>query len=118
MRQPPLIMRCNILQPSTSVDSVGQPVETGTETKEVPCYWWSQSTLRNESAGVTAVEGEHLVVALGTNITPGDHITEVSNEHGDVIFGATEWRLVEHVTIQRNHIDCVLRYGQPVGGRL
>ena len=120
MRLPPLTMLCTIKRPSGSTDAFGAPTGLTNVATDVPCYWWSDASSRTtggEATGVVATETEHLVLARGTDIQQGDNITEVIDHLGVPVFGEEDYRVVEHVVMQRNHLDCTLRYGMVLGGR-
>lgn len=119
MRTPPLTMKCTIARLSGEVDSFGQPQAAETEYEDVPCYWWTSAgqTLASDATGRTAVDREHLLVARGTDVRIGDRVTQVIDHLGATVFGEPDYRLVEHVLVQRTHIECLLRVGQVLGGR-
>jgi hypothetical protein len=121
VRLPPLPMTCTIARLPGTYDTFGEPNAAAAVASGVPCYWWSSdlsSRISNSNVpGIVATETEHLLLAPGTDIQQGDQITTVSDHLGNVVFAATDYRVVEHVTIQRNHLDCTLRYGEVVGGR-
>jgi hypothetical protein len=113
-------MTCTIARAPGTYDTFGEPNAAATVASGVACYWWSgmPSRIANASVpGIVATETEHLLFAAGTDVRQGDQISTVSDHLGAVVFAAADFRLVEHVTIQRSHIDCTLRYGEVVGGR-
>ena len=116
--KPPLTMRCTIARLSGTQDSFGEPSAAATVASDVACYWWSgASRTANSELGVVAVDIEHILFALGQDIRQGDWITTVTDHLGNVVFVAAAFRIVENVAMQRNHIDCTLRYGAVIGGR-
>ncbi len=120
MRRPPLPMRCTIERPSSSRDSFGQPNATTPVAVNVPCYWWTgQSWVANntQAPGVVAVDTEHLLLARDADVQSGDRINTVTDHQGVVVFTADDYRVVQHVGVMRNHLDCTLRYGKVIGGR-
>lgn len=113
-------MTCTISRPTGAVDSFGQPTDDATTTTGVACYWWSGTPSRvatGETPGVVAVEAERILFPLGTDVQQGDRITTVTDHQGLVVFTAAAFRLIEHVAMQRNFLDCTLRYGKAIGGR-
>lgn len=120
MRTPPFIMTCTIQKASTSVDAFGQPTGSGASAAGTKCYWWGSGQgrlVQTGAPGVVATDTEHILFARGTDVKPGDRITTVSDHTGSVVFTSQDFRVVEHVVVHRNHLDCTLRYGIPVGGR-
>lgn len=118
--KPPLTMTCTIARAPGTYDTFGEANAAVAVASGVPCYWWSDASSRISNLnvpGVVATEIEHLLFAPGTDVRQGDQITTVSDHLGTVVFAAADFRVVEHVTIQRSHIDCILRYGEVVGGR-
>ncbi len=113
-------MRCSIARPPGTFDSFGQQQPPQTVASDVPCYWWALDTWadqRGSSPAMANISVEHLLVALGTDIRPGDWVTEVTDHRGRTVFAASEYRVVEHPSIRRNHIDCTLKYGLSLEGR-
>ena len=64
-----------------------------------------------------AVTIEHVMFEPGEDVRAGDHITTVTDQFGNVVFGPGEYRVVIGAAVMRNHIDCTLRLGQAIGGR-
>ncbi len=121
MRTPPLSMTCAIARPAPGTqDSFGQPNSAPNVATGVRCCWWSGEnawTLKVDLSGATAVDQEHIIFARGQNVQAGDRITTVVDHLGATVFSSTDYRVVEHVTVQRNHLYCTLRYGKSIGGR-
>lgn len=118
--RPQFVMRCTVARHGGTGDTFGQAAAASPAATSVPCYWWSGSQSRSADAGgpgVTATESEHVLFAPGTDVRQGDQITTVTDHLGDVVFAAVDFRVVEHVAVQRNHIDCTLRFGRSIGGR-
>ena len=118
--KPPLVMSCTIARPASTQDSFGQPNSAPVVATSVPCYWWPGEgawNVRVSLAGATVVDQEHVVFAPGQDVRTGDRIATVTDHLGNVVFAAADYRVVEHVAIQRNHIDCTVRFGRPIGGR-
>lgn len=114
-------MLCTIARPdATSRDTFGQPTAAPTLAANVPCYWWSGQSWVSNSAdvpGQIAVVTEHILFAPGQDVRAGDHITAVTDHLGNAVFSAADFRVVQEPAVQRNHIDCTLRYGNAIGGR-
>lgn len=113
-------MRCSYSRAAGTRDTFGQMTGWGAATTNVACYWWAGTPSRSgagETPAVVATEQEHLLVDRSTDIRQGDRITQVVDHLGRTVFSATDYRMVEHVTVQRNHLDCTLRYAEPIGGR-
>jgi hypothetical protein len=113
-------MTCTIARHPSAFDTFGQPNAAATDASGVACYWWSGTPSRSADAaspGVVAIESEHLLFAPATDVLQGDHITTVADHLGAVVFSAANYRVVEHVAVMRNHLDCTLRVGKPIGGR-
>lgn len=120
MRIPPLPMLCTIARLPSTRDTFGQPNAAAAVATRVPCYWWSGTGSRTSNAdvpGVVATETEHVLFAPGQDVQQGDRITTVTDHLGNVVFVAADYRVVEHVAVMRNHLDCTLRYGEAIGGR-
>lgn len=117
--QPPLTMTCSIARGGTA-DTFGQLGTAPVVATGVKCHWWSGTPSQTSSQGlpgVVATESERILFALGTDIRQGDHITTVVTQQGATVFSATDYRVVEHVLMRRNHLDCFLAYGKGIGGR-
>lgn len=113
-------MTCTIKRPAATRDTFGQPTTSTAVASNVPCYWWdgqSWSAINSQTPGAIAVDVEHIVFAPGQDVRAGDHITTVTDHLGNVVFVAADYRVVHHVGVMRNHLDCTLRYGKPIGGR-
>lgn len=111
-------MRCTISRPTEAADSFGQASGTSVVAEDVPCYWWVASGVElRTGVGLVAVDRERLIVRRDTDIRVGDRITSLVDHRGASVFGANDYRLVDHVAIQRTHVECSLRFGQPAGGR-
>ena len=70
-----------------------------------------------EVLGTVAIDTEHILFAPGQNVRQGDWITTVTDHLGATVFAAADYRVVEHVAVMRNHLDCTLRFGKVIGGR-
>lgn len=119
MRTPPFPMRCTIARHSGRRDTYGQPEPPSTVAALVACYWWAgeNAWAVDVGEGRTAVEQEHVLFAIGTNIRPGDWITALVDHAGRAVFGPEAVRVVYGVLVMRNHLDCTLRTGHDIGGR-
>lgn len=112
-------MTCDIARHSGSADSSGQPTSPSALASSVACHWWTGEnawTVKGDG-GQTAVDQEHLLLARSQDVRPGDHITAVTDDRGNVVFGSADPRIVHHVGVMRSHLDCVLRMGRSIGGR-
>lgn len=113
-------MTCTVARHGATADTFGQPTSAAPVATSVPCYWWSGTQSRTASGntpGVIATDTEHILFDAGSDVRQGDQITTVSDHLGAVVFTAADFRVVEHVAVQRNHIDCTLRFGRAIGGR-
>ena len=112
-------MACTIARLPGAKDTFGGPTAAASVATGVACYWWSQSGSRladSGAPGIVATETEHILFVPGTDVRQGDQITTVV-DGSTTIFAAPDYRVVEHVVPQRNHIDCTLRFGEAIGGR-
>ena len=119
MRVPPLPHTCSVARGGTE-DSFGQPGTLPTVASAVRCYWWSgtpSTTSNGDSAGVVAIENEHVWVSRDTTVRQGDHVHTLVDETGRTIIGTADHRVVAHVVVHRSYLDCVLRYGKGIGGQ-
>lgn len=110
--RPPLPMRCDTQRDAGGSDPYGGGEDFQPHLSSVACYWWTQSgreAISDERSVVVA--DEHLLVARDADVREGDRITSVTDQQRRTVLDRA--RTVEHVAVERTHLDCSLR---AVGG--
>lgn len=113
MMRPPMRMRCWTQRNQDVSDIYGGGSDWRPHLSEEPCYWWVQTGRQAVSETRTVVVAEeHLFVAHGCDIRPGDRVTKVVDHKGRVVFDADAdddpFRQVEHVADDRDFFDVSL----------
>lgn len=104
-------MRCNVERDAGATGTYGSDENFETHLTSVPCYWWVRSgreVTDSNRAGVVVAD-EHLLANRDADIRAGDRIVALTDHRGRSVFGSDDYREVEHVAIERSHIDCALR---------
>ena len=107
MRTPPFIMSATVSRPGRSADVT------------LPCYWWNHSAWQNRQAvaALADVDSDHMLVAHGSDIQEGDRVLSVTDHLGRTVFSEDDFRVVDLISFERNHLDCTLRCGRVGGAR-
>lgn len=110
MSRPPLTMRCDVERRGAGSDPFGGNSTYTTHLSGEPCYWWVSSGREQiDDARTAVVADERILFDRGTDVRPGDRIVEVVDHQGRTVFTAGDFREVEHVAVERTHLDCSLR---------
>ncbi len=84
----------------------------------LPCYWWYRSAWQSrQGVDLTDLDTEHLLVDRGADVQPGDRVLSIVDHLGATVFSSSDFRVLDHITHERLHLDCTLKYGRTGGAR-
>lgn len=117
--KPALIMTCDLERDAGSRDAMGGGENWQILASNVACYWWAApGSVGNAGEVLIASEVERVMLDRCQDVSVGDRIVKLVDHLGRTVFeDEDDYRVIEHVTPQRNHLDCVLSYAQITGGR-
>lgn len=114
MAGPPLTMRAWTQRRSGAVDAYGHPTGWADQLPNEPCYWWVVSgDERVDEQRSVALAVERVMLSRDADIATGDRIRRLVDHAGRTIWDHVDGeglaREVEHVAVERTHVEARLR---------